>query len=362
MFNMKISIILGTRPEIIKMSSVIRECEKRNLDYFIIHSNQHYSENMDKIFFDDLGIEKPKYNLGIGSGNHGNQTGKILIQIEEILIKENPDIVLVQGDTNTTLGGALAATKLNIKVGHVEAGLRSYNRRMPEETNRIVADHVSDYLFCPTEKQKEILLNEGVEENKIFVVGNTVTDAVKQNIKIAEKNSDIMEKMGLKKDGYFLVTAHRALNVDFKENLEKLFDTLKAVKNRFEYTLIYPIHPRTKKMVDSFSIDTDGIKLIDPVGYFDFLLLEKNARLIFSDSGGVQEESCILNVPCITLRKETERPETVEAGANLIAGIEKDKVLECAEKMINRKRDWKNPYGNGDTGEQIINVIKNDIE
>jgi UDP-N-acetylglucosamine 2-epimerase (non-hydrolysing) len=216
---MKIAFILGTRPEIIKLSSLLRLCNKEKIEHIIIHSNQHYSKDMDDIFFNELQLIKPKFNLGVGSGSHGNQTGKILIQTEEILEKEKPDIVLVQGDTNTVVAGALAASKLNIKVGHIEAGLRSYNRRMPEETNRTITDHISNFLFCPTDVQKEILLNEGIDKDSIHVVGNTIVDAVYENSKIAEE-SKILTKLGLNQNSYFLLTANRALNVDNEQTLK----------------------------------------------------------------------------------------------------------------------------------------------
>ena len=204
-----IAIILGTRPEIIKMSPIIRECEKQGLDYFILHTGQHYSYNLDRIFFEDLELPAPKYNLDVGSGTHAEETGKMLIGIEKVLLKEKPDIVLVEGDTNTVLAGALAAAKLHIKVGHVEAGLRSYDRSMPEEINRILADHVSDYLFAPTEKAKENLLREGIEEDKIFVTGNTIVDAVYQNLEIAKRKVNILDKLNLSSREYFLITSHR---------------------------------------------------------------------------------------------------------------------------------------------------------
>ncbi|HJH26385.1 MAG TPA: UDP-N-acetylglucosamine 2-epimerase (non-hydrolyzing) [Methanophagales archaeon] len=210
---MKISIILGTRPEIIKMSPVIRECEKQSLDYFIFHTGQHYSYNLDKIFFEELELPKAKYNLDVGSGTHAKETGMMLIGIEKVLKEKKPDVVLVEGDTNTVLAGALSAAKLHIKVGHIEAGLRSYDRNMPEEINRVLADHVSDYLFAPTEKAKENLLREGIEKNKIFVTGNTIVDAVYQNLEIAKRKVDILNKLNMNPEEYFLVTAHRQENV-----------------------------------------------------------------------------------------------------------------------------------------------------
>ena len=220
----KIAIIIGTRPEIIKMSSIISECQKKHLNFFILHTNQHYSENLDKIFFKELELPQPKYNLGVGSGTHGEETGKMLIRIEKVLQKEELNVVLVEGDTNTVLAGALAATKLHIKVGHVEAGLRSYFREMPEEINRILTDHCSDFLFAPTNKAKDILISEGILQNKIFITGNTIVDAVYQNLKIAKRKSKILAKLNLKRREYFLVTAHRPENVDKEERLKGIFE------------------------------------------------------------------------------------------------------------------------------------------
>lgn len=356
---MKITIILGTRPEIIKMSPIIRECLKRRLNFFILHTNQHYSDNLDKIFFEELELSQPKYNLNVGSSTHGDQTGKMLIKIEEILIKENPNITLVEGDTNTVLSGALAATKLYIKIGHIEAGLRSYDRNMPEETNRVLTDHCSDFLFAPTKKAKNILLKEGVSEEKIFVTGNTIVDSVYQNLELSKKKSKILKKLNLKKEKYFLVTAHRQENVDIKEKIKGILDGLDLVYSKFKLPLIYPIHPRSKKRIDKFQLKIPlGTRIIKPVGFLDFLQLEANARLILTDSGGVQEESCILKIPCVTLRNNTERPETLEVKSNILTGTNPQKILKCVSEMINKKRNWRNPFGNGKSAEIIIDMLE----
>jgi len=355
---MKICIILGTRPEIIKMSPIIRECERQKLDYFIIHTNQHYSEKLDRIFFEELELPKPKYNLDIGSGTHAEQTGKALIEIEKVLIKGKPDIVLVEGDTNTVLAGALAATKLHIKVGHVEAGLRSYDREMPEEINRVLTDHCSDFLFAPTKKAKEILIKEGISKKKIFVTGNTIVDAVYQNIKLAKKKSKILKKLNLKEEKYFLLTCHRQENVDKKERLRGILDGLNLLYKKFTLSIIYPIHPRTKKRIKEFRLKIpEGTKLIEPVGYLDFLQLEANAKLVLTDSGGIQEEACILKVPCVTLRDNTERPETLEARSNILAGTNPEKILKEVETMLSKKRNWGNPFGGGGSGRKIVKII-----
>jgi len=360
---MKICIILGTRPEIIKMAPIIRECQRKNLNFFILHTNQHYSENLDKIFFKELELPKPKYNLKVGSGTHAEETGKMLIGIEKVLLKEKPDIVLVEGDTNSVLAGALAATKLQIKVGHVEAGLRSYFREMPEEINRILADHCSDFLFAPTKKAKEILIGEGVPRNKIFITGNTIVDSVFQNLKLAKRKSKILKKLNLKKGKYFLVTAHRAENVDKKERLKGILEGLKLVLQKFKLPIIYSIHPRAKKRIKEFKLKVSkGINLIKPVGFLDFLALEENAKLVLTDSGGIQEETCILKVPCVTLRENTERPETLEIGSNVLSGTNPQKILNSAFKMLNKKRDWKNPFGDGKSGPKIIKIILKNLK
>ena len=355
-----IAIILGTRPEIIKMSPIIRECKRKGADYFILHTGQHYSYEMDKTFFEELELPSPKYNLDAGSGSHAEQTGRIMTGIEKILIKELPDIVLVQGDTNTVLAGVLAAAKLHIRIGHVEAGLRSFDRAMPEEINRIVADHISDYLFAPTETARQYLLKEGIENNKICVTGNTIVDAVFQNREISKKKADILGTYGLVPKNYFLVTAHRAENVDSPGNLKNILAGLDALSREYAIPVIFPMHPRTKKMMEQFCLSPEKIIITDPVGFLEFLSLESNARLVLTDSGGVQEETCILGVPCVTLRTSTERPETIAAGANVLAGTGPEQILEAARKMLLSQKKWKNPYGDGMAGRMIV-MLCNDL-
>ena len=355
---MKIAIVVGTRPEVIKMASVIKACEKNGHDFIIIHSNQHYSANMDEIFFQELNLPAPKYNLHVGSGTHSNQTGNILIKIDPIIEKEKPDVLLVQGDTNTVLASALAASKAGVKLGHIEAGLRSYDRTMPEETNRIVTDHLSDYLFAVTNVQKEILINEGMAQHKIHVVGNTVVDAVVSNIKISNEKSKILESVGVKKGEYFLVTAHRASNVDSEESLNELVTLLKKVQVEFKYPIVWPIHPRTLVKTKEYKIEIpSSIKLIEPQGYIDFLSLTGNSKIVLTDSGGLQEEACSLKIPCITLRENTERPETVTVGANILVGLDADACVVAIKKMLDKPLNWENPYGDGKTGEKILNII-----
>jgi len=249
---------------------------------------------------------------------------------------------------------------LGIRVGHVEAGLRSYDRRMPEEINRVVADHISDYLFAPTEKSRDILLGEGISDEKIFVTGNTVVDAVYQNIEIANSRAGGGGGTGqdLEPEGYFLATAHRQENVDNAVRFAGILRGLELVSREFSLPVIYPIHPRSRKMMDEFSLDASGVTFIEPLDYLSFLKLEADARLVLTDSGGVQEESCILGVPCVTLRDNTERPETAMVGANVLVGADPEKILEGARVMIGRSRDWENPFGDGRAGERIVGVLE----
>jgi len=358
---MKLSIIIGTRPEIIKMAPVIRELERQGREYFILHTGQHYSYNLDKVFFEQLKLPPAKYNLEVGSSSHAEQTGKILVGVEKILQRESPDIILAEGDTNSVLAGALAAAKLHIKVGHVEAGLRSYDRQMPEEINRKLTDHCSDYLFAPTEKAKAILRGEGIPEGKIFVTGNTIVDAIYQNLEIARKRGDTLDTLHLKRKEYFVVTLHRQENVDNRAKFASILDGLDKVAADVHLPLIYPVHPHSRKRMSEFNLEPRNLTLIDPVDFLSFLQLGSNARLILTDSGGVQEEACILSVPCITLRDNTERPETIEVGANILAGASPDRILECSKVMLGRKNDWPNPFGDGKAGRRIVDILEGKI-
>jgi len=356
---MKIGIVVGTRPEIIKMAPVIRECKDRGIPYFIIHSNQHYSQEMDSIFFDELELPKPHYNLGVGSGLHSNQTGNILIKMEPILVDEKPDVVLVQGDTNTVLAGALAASKLGIKVGHIEAGLRSYDKTMPEETNRIMTDHISDFLFAVGPNQETILKKEGIDPSIIHTVGNTVSDSLFQHLELSAEKSTILQDLDVKSKEFFLVTAHRASNVDVSANLLELLALFDQLHDKYAQTIVWPIHPRTQAKLKEFEIELPSyLKLIPPIGYLDFIQLQKHAKLILTDSGGIQEEACLLGVPCITLRENTERPESIEVGANVLVGRDGDKALAAAEKWLAEGDfSWENPFGDGHVAEYILDII-----
>jgi len=337
----KIAILVGTRPEIIKMTPVIRECMERKVDFTLIHSNQHYSESMDSIFFEELNLPKPDYNLNVGSGGHSNQIGNILIKLEPILVSEKIDVILVQGDTNTVASGALAASKLGIKVGHIEAGLRSYDRTMPEEGNRVVTDHISDYLFAVSDTQVDILEKEGISKSKIFRVGNTIVDAVYQNKELALEKSNILSELNIKKGDYTLFTAHRASNVDRENSLK---ETLHIV-DMIDGPVVWPIHLRTKNNLQKYNLTLPkNVIETGPLGFFDFLNLEQNSKLIVTDSGGLQEEACILGVPCITIRENTERPETIDVGANFLIGRSPSKFQEALSHI---KDSWVNPFGDG---------------
>ncbi|MCE5296624.1 MAG: UDP-N-acetylglucosamine 2-epimerase (non-hydrolyzing) [Euryarchaeota archaeon] len=355
---MKICVVLGTRPEMIKMSPVIRELRSRSIEHYVIHTGQHYSYEMDRVFFKDLELDDAKYNLNVGSGTHAKQTGSILVGIESALVGDRPDAVLVQGDTNTVLAGAIAAAKLGIDVGHVEAGLRSFDRHMPEEINRVMVDHISDILYPPTQRSKANLLAEGIPENRIVVTGNTIVDAVRQNLDISDRRSNVLSTFGLKAGGYILATSHRQENVEDGSRLKGLLRGLEIASEESGLPVLMPIHPRTRKNIERFAISLpDRIMLVEPVGYLDFLQLESKARLLITDSGGLQEEGCILNVPCVTMRDSTERPETVEVGANMLSGTHPDAIAEAARTMLSRTADWTPCLGGGDASKRIVDDL-----
>jgi len=363
----KVCLIIGTRPGIIMFSPIIRAFKENNLDFFVIHAGQHYSYNMDKKFFEDLNLPEPEYKLENVKNCkfHGEQTAKMLEGIEKILLKEKPKIVLVGGDANCNLAGALAARKLHIKVGHVEAGERSYDWRMPEEHNRRMIDHISEYLFCTNEKSKQNLLKENVL-GKIFITGNPIVDAAYQNREIAKEKSNILKQWDLKEKDYFILTTHREENVDSKENLENIILGMKNVCEKFNKPVIFLAHPRTKKRIEQFNL-TNLINSIpnfivkDAVGYLDFINLLSNAKLVFTDSGGVQQEACIFKVPCVTLRENTEWIETIELRVNILAGTNPDKIINCTEKMLSFKGKWREPFGDGKAAERIVEIVSKEL-
>jgi UDP-N-acetylglucosamine 2-epimerase (non-hydrolysing) len=353
----RVAIVLGTRPEIIKLAPVIRECRRRGWHSRVVHTGQHYSPEMDRVFFDTLDLPAPDHTLEVGSGPHGRQTAKMLSGLEPILQHERPDVVLVQGDTNSVLAGGLAAAKLNIPIGHIEAGLRSGDRSMPEEQNRIVVDHLSDYLFPPTAGAADRLRREGLSDRTVVVTGNTVVDAVRQNLALADRKSTILNELGLLPGGYLFLTAHRQENVDHRERFAGLLDGVRRAAERFGVPVVYPIHPRSRGKLAEFSLDATPIRLIGPVDFLDSLHLQWHARLILTDSGGVQEEACVLGVPCVTLRDNTERPETVEVGANELAGADPSRILAAAERREAAPRSWVQPFGDGRAAVHILDAL-----
>lgn len=352
------AFVFGTRPEFIKVAPVLAECRRRGLATYVIHTGQHYSASLDDVFFEQLDLSEPDVNLNIGSGDHGAQTGAMLAGIERHLRDRDPDVVVVQGDTNSTLAGALAATKLGLEVAHVEAGLRSFDRDMPEEINRVVVDHVADHLFPPTEEMAALLRDEGIPEDRITVTGNTIVDAVTDNRAVAERTSTILADLGLAAGEFALLTAHRAETVDDPESFASVLEGVSAAAERLGLEVVYPVHPRASDRLESFDLEVPrGVRLVEPVDFFEFLRLEDAAALAFTDSGGVQEETCILGTPCVTLRYGTERPETVYVGANCVAGHDPAEIVAAATSMRNKAADWEVPFGDGDAAERILDAL-----
>jgi UDP-N-acetylglucosamine 2-epimerase (non-hydrolysing) len=361
--SQRIAFVLGTRPEIIKLAPVIHACRDEQIPHAIVHTGQHYSKSLDSVFFEQLELPDPDYNLGVGSGTHGEQTGEMLIRIERTLREVEPETVLVQGDTNSVLAGAIAASKMDVDLGHVEAGLRSFDRQMPEETNRIVADHVSEYLFAPTDRNRERLRTEGIPESRIAVTGNTVVDAVYRNRKLAAEKSDVISELGLEGSAFFLMTAHRAENVDDPGRFESILRGVDRAATAHGVETIYPIHPRAAERLDTHDIEVpDGIRTIEPLEYLDFLRLESMADVILTDSGGVQEEACVLGVPCVTMRDSTERPETIEVGANVLSGAQGAEIAESVAEMIGTNGGWENPFGDGNASGRILREVVRGLE
>lgn len=361
---MKIVTIIGARPQFIKAAVVSRAIESYNrqnsenlIEEVIVHTGQHYDNNMSNIFFTEMLIPKPKYSLHIGGGLHGAMTGKMLEQIETVLLEERPNVILVYGDTNSTLAGALAASKLHIPVAHVEAGLRSFNMNMPEEINRILTDRVSKWLFCPTKTAVNNLFKEGFKNffAKVECIGDVMYDAAlfyKQNAKPSGKISELINRHGI----FYLATIHRAENTDKVERLRNIIESLESIAK--EKSVILPLHPRTKKVIEMENIKIESIITIEPVGYFDMICLLERCLAVFTDSGGVQKEAYFFQKQCITLRDETEWIELVENGFNQLVGAEKTKILQAEQNLKLIKKDFSQQlYGDGKAGEKIINIL-----
>lgn len=387
---MKIADIVGARPQFIKAAPILRAIKDFNqqnpnqvIEEILIHTGQHYDYEMSQVFFEELGLKSPDYNLEVGSGTHGFQTGEMLKRIEGVLLKEKPDMVVVYGDTNSTLAGALAAVKIHIPVAHVEAGLRSFNREMPEEHNRVLTDHCSDLLFCPTTAAVKNLKREGFvnilndgkllatdphrlseaetllkDRSKTIVIntGDVMYDAVLLYLELAEIKSKILEIHDLSMRGYALCTIHRAENTNEAERMAKIFQGLEELASS-GLPVVLPLHPRTKKALAIAGIEVRNVKLTNPVSYIDMLMLEKNARVILTDSGGVQKEAFFMGVPCVTLRDETEWVETVEAGRNVVAGCDPELIVRSAMGEYEGRNEEEMLYGDGAASERIIKVI-----
>ena len=382
---MKVVSIVGARPQFIKAAPVGKALRAAGYTEVLVHTGQHYDDEMSAVFFRELEIPEPDFNLEAGSGPHGWQTGQMLARIEEVLLAEKPDWVLVYGDTNSTLAGALAAVKLHIPLAHVEAGLRSFNREMPEEHNRVLTDHCSDLLFCPTQTAVDNLAKEGIAQG-VHLVGDVMYDAVLQFAEIARQRSTILQDLGLKPKGYLLATVHRPYNTDIPENLHNILAALAEI----EEPVIFPIHPRTRQRIVEFGLDNpqrlDGTrhksetctepcpeprrrasrsirnpKLIEPVGYLDMLVLEQHARMILTDSGGMQKEAYFFAVPCLTLREETEWVETVRAGWNVVVAASRAQILGAVNGCEWPKGTPPAVFGDGRAAHRIVAWLMEDL-
>ncbi len=350
---MKIVSIIGARPQFVKASILSHAIRDAGHNEVLINTGQHYDDNMARIFFDEMEIPKPNYNLGVGSGSHATQTAASLIGIEEIIIAEQPDCIVVFGDTNATLAGALVASKLHVKIVHIEAGLRSYNREMPEEINRIVTDILSDILFVPTQVAVDNLKKEGIV-NGVHIVGDVMVDALYKYTEEAEQKSSILGDLGLNKNEYILMTIHRPSNADHDDRLNSILNQV----SKSALPIIFPVHPRSRARVESLIDNVEGeIHLVEPVGYLDMMLLEKSAHMIVTDSGGIQKEAYLHRIPCLTIRSETEWVETVEDGWNYLVGDRLEEIPKFQNNFPVPKR-WKSHYGDGEAAPKIINILE----
>ncbi len=352
---MKVATVVGARPQFPKAAALARALRQHH-EQFVIHTGQHYDEMMSDVFFRDLGLPEPDVNLGVGSGSHAVQTARMLEGIEAILQKHDPDLLVVFGDTNSTIAGALAAAKLQIPVAHVEAGLRSHNRAMPEEINRILTDHVSDYLFCPTQTAADCLRREGIEHG-VHQVGDVMFDSLLASLPLASQAEDsVLESHGVKPGCFYLATIHRPANTDNPEVLQRLWQALEALN----LPVLLPLHPRTKAALGDSSLNSGGnLIATPPVGYLEMLALERNARAILTDSGGVQREAYFLSIPCVTLRDETEWPETLAGDWNVLAGTDPEMISAAA----NRPAPNLPPpptFGDGRAAEKIVEILESD--
>lgn len=375
---MKVVLVAGARPNFMKIAPIMRAIAEHNasarnksIDPVLVHTSQHYDYEMSKVFFEDLELPEPDIYLGVGSGTHAEQTGKVMIEFEKVLLEQKPDLVMVVGDVNSTLAAALAAVKLNIPVAHVEAGLRSFDRQMPEEINRLLTDVIADYLFTPSPDADKNLINEGIAKEKIFLVGNVMVDSLLFNKEKAARRS-VLRHLGLGKGKYGLLTLHRPENVDHEGNLGRIAVALKEISQRVP--VVFPCHPRTRKTISQFGMDdffglgdsyslrnvsSNSVHLIAPLGYLDFLQLMINSKLVMTDSGGIQEETTVLNIPCLTLRDTTERPITISEGTNVLVGNDTRKIVDEARNILDGKgkRGSMPRLWDGKAAERIMNVL-----
>ena len=357
--------IVGARPQFVKLAPIVRAIEAQSgpgstlIRHVVVHTGQHYDEAMSDVFFRDLALPKPDHHLEVGSASHATQTARMLERLEPVLLEEKPDWTIVYGDTNSTLAGALAAAKLHLRVAHIEAGLRSFNREMPEETNRVVADHLSDLLFCPTAAAVDNLAREGITRG-VHQVGDVMADAVLQHAEIARRRSSALAELGLKRREYALATIHRAENTDDPGRLSALLAALDEIAVG-RMPVLLPLHPRTRKALDALALKPRSrrLRLVPPASYLDMLALESEARLILTDSGGVQKEAFLLAVPCLTLREETEWVETVASGWNLLVGADQARIVDGACRLLSEPPSpfGVPPYGDGHAAERIVGVL-----
>lgn len=352
---MRIMTILGIRPDFIRMSEVIKGLDAApNVEHILVHTGQHYSYNMDGIFFRELNLRNPDYNLGVGSGTHAEEVGKGLIETEKVILKVTPDLCLFLGDSNAALC-AISASKCNVKVARVEGGMRSFDWRMPEEKNRVIVDHLSDYIYAYTHLYKEHLLLEGIPGERVFVVGNPIVDIVALYRDRAVAESTLLKDLGLERQKFVLTTLHRQENVDDAGVLQQLINALHQVSGELDMPVYYPVSYRTRKQLGEFGIATsDRIRLSEPIGFIDFLSAEQQAALIITDSGTVQEEASILQVPCVVPRLSTERPETIECGGCILAGNRTEDIVAASLEMMRRPRTWQHLLGDGRTSQRIV--------
>ena len=359
---LKIINVAGTRPNFIKIAPLVKEMSRHSqIKQIFVHTGQHYDREMSKFFFDDLQIPKPDINLGIGSATDTAQTAGVMLEFEKVLLKEKPDLVIVVGDVNSTLAASLAAAKCKVKVAHVEAGLRSFDRGMPEELNRIIADHIADFLFTTEESGNRNLAAEGIDKKNVFFVGNVMIDSLISH-KEKSKQSKILSKLKLEKNNYAVLTLHRPSNVDNGKSLEYVLDILSQVQKKIK--IVFPVHPRTLKNLANFNLmskikSQKNLIVTEPLGYLDFLNLMSNSRFVLTDSGGIQEETTVLGVPCITIRNNTERPVTAEEGTNVLVSTDKNKILQAAGKLI-KGAEFKAKipkFWDGKASERIVEII-----